>query len=75
MDIHVSDLKFNEPEIFNPNGLWFSEIRSVIRAMDYYMEPDDQKYIRFRLMILFSYINFFLIIAACLIIPTINKDK
>jgi len=75
MSIHVSDIKFSKPETFDPNGLWFSELRSVLRALDYYMEPDDQKYINFRLMILFSYINFFLIIAACLIIPPTNKDS
>ncbi|CAI2368568.1 unnamed protein product [Moneuplotes crassus] len=73
MDIDIIEGHFKEPELFNPNIL-LSEIRGVVRAMDYYMEPEDQRFINFRLMILFAYINFFTILFVCITIPPTFKD-
>ena len=43
---------FEESEELNPNGLWFSEIRSVIRVMDYYMLDNDfQTNINYRIIL------------------------
>ena len=65
-----------KPDPFCPDKMkLFPEIRSVIRAMDYYMEPELHKDINFRMMILFSYINFFIILLACAVVPPTNKAQ
>ena len=52
LSIKISEIKYKESEEFNPNGLWFSEIRSVIRAMDYYMLDNDfQTNINYRIIL------------------------
>ena len=74
--IKISEIKYKEPEEFNPNGLWFSEVRSVIRAMDYYMLDNDfQTNINYRIILWVWYVNFFWIILFWIVIPITSKDE
>ena len=76
MSIKISEIKYKEPEKFNPNGIWFSEIRSVVRAMDYYeLDNEFQTRINYRLILTVCYINFFLIILVWIVIPVTSKDE
>jgi hypothetical protein len=52
IDIKIPEMKFSPPIEFNPNGLWFSEVRSIIRALDYYVDPENISKVNFRLMII-----------------------
>lgn len=61
--------------MFDPNKIWFSVIRSVVRAMDYYELGDEfQTRINYRLILWVCYVNFFLIILVCIVVPITSKD-
>ena len=76
LSIKISEIKYKESEEFNPNGLWLSEIRSVIRAMDYYMLDNDfQTNINYRIILWVWYVNFFWIILFWIVIPITSKDE
>lgn len=75
LKVTISETVFDPPKDFNPNGLWFSEIRSVIRAMDYYcVDNEFQRRINFRLILWATYINFFIMVIVCIIVPITSKD-
>ena len=61
LSIEISDDKYKKPEEYNPEGLWFSEFRSVSRATRYYLVGEEfQHRINFRLILYLCYVNFFL---------------
>ena len=69
-------LNINKPDEFNPNNIWFSEIRSVVRAMDYYeLGQEFQTKINYRLILWAWYVNFALILFAWIVVPITNKDE
>ena len=74
--VEVSPILYKPPAPFDPNGIWFSEIRSVVRAMDYY-ESDEkfQRRISYRTMLYICYINFFMLIIAAVLVPITSKDS
>ena len=76
MIVRITEIKYKKPEEFNPNGIWFSEIRSVVRAMDYYeLDNEFQTRINYRLILIIWYINFFLIVTIWIILPSTTKES
>lgn len=77
LHIEISEIKYKYPKPFNPEG-WplISEIKSVVRAMDYY-ESDKkfQKQISYRTIVWIWYINFFFYLVVAIIVPITNKDS
>ena len=75
LNVSVSEIKYKYPPPFEPNGIMFSEIRSVIRAMDYY-ECDEkfQTQISYRTMLYICYVNFFLLVLAAIIVPITSVE-
>lgn len=77
LNVSISEYRFKPPPEFNPNGLMLlSEIRSVIRAMDYYcLDEKFQTRINYRLLLWVAYLHFFLLLIVCIIVPVTSKDE
>jgi hypothetical protein len=75
-NVSISETKFKPPPDFDPNGLWFSSIRSVLRGMDYYVIDEDvHDRINYRLLLILCYINFFTLIIWWIVVPITHKEE
>mmetsp|Transcript_15803 Transcript_15803/g.13823 ORF Transcript_15803/g.13823 Transcript_15803/m.13823 type:complete len:156 (-) Transcript_15803:1554-2021(-) len=74
-NINIIDDKFEPPKKTEPKDSMFPQFRSIVNAMNHYMGPYYQTHINFRLMIIVAYINFFILLSACLIISWVNNAE